>query len=190
MLCFVNKGEGGEAAMNSAAYGRNMTGEQWLTRLMVDHGTGVLRLCFAYLKDAGLAEDAAQDTFLKAYRARGRGVTPESEKAWLARIAVNTCKDVLRSAWFRHRVRNLPLEEAMITASQDMDIDELGLVEDVMRLKPNFRVVLLLHYYQNYTAEEIAGILNVSVSTVYYRLKRAQEKLRAQLIKEAQHASR
>jgi RNA polymerase sigma-70 factor (ECF subfamily) len=97
---------------------------------------------------------------------------------------------VLRSAWFRHRVRNLPLEEAMITASQHMDIDELGLVEDVMGLKPAFRVVILLHYYQNYTAEEIAGILNVSVSTVYYRLKRAQEKLRAQLTKEAQHASR
>ncbi|NLX82265.1 MAG: sigma-70 family RNA polymerase sigma factor [Clostridiales bacterium] len=176
--------------MNSAAHERDFKREAWLTQLMEDHGTQILRLCFTYLKDTGLAEDAAQDTFLKAYRAFGRGVKPDSERAWLARIAINTCKDVLRSAWFRHRARNLPLEEAMLTSSHSLDPDELDLVEDVMRLKPAFRVVILLHFYQGYSAEEIAGILNISVSTVYYRLKRAQDKLRAQLTKEAQHASR
>ena len=72
--------------------------EEWI-RL---HGDKVLRACYLWLKDVQLAEDAMQETFLKAWKA-----LPEYEQraqmsdlAFLLRIAVNTCRDMRRGFWF------------------------------------------------------------------------------------------
>ena len=61
----------------------------------------LLRICFLYLQDRGLAEDAVQETFLKAYRALQRYREKCSPRTWLTRIAINTCKDYRRTFWFR-----------------------------------------------------------------------------------------
>lgn len=157
--------------------------EQWLRRLMADHGTAVLRVCYAYMKDAQLAEDAAQDTFVKAFRhydsfqPRGEG----SDKAWLMRIAVNVCKDTLRSAWFRHVDRRVELDTALLKASEDMPLDQRNLMETILNLPPRYRMVIVLHYYQNLSVEEVAQALGISPSAVYYRLDKARGKLRGLL---------
>ena len=59
-------------------------------------------------------------------------------------------------------------------------------MEDVLHLPPRYRMVIVLYYYQNFSAEEIAQTLGISRSAVYYRLDRAQEKLRAVLEREDQ----
>jgi len=89
--------------MDNALLASNVREDQ-IRYLMVAYGTPVLRMCYAYLKDTGMAEDAAQDTFIKAYQRLDRFDAHEawSEKAWLMRIAINTCKNYRRSAWFRH----------------------------------------------------------------------------------------
>lgn len=61
-----------------------------LKHLMDSYGSQIVRVCYTYLKDAALAEDAAQDTFVKAYRHLGHAWNVEHEKAWLMRIAINT----------------------------------------------------------------------------------------------------
>lgn len=71
----------------------------------------LLRLCFAYLRDRNLAEDAVQETFLKAFRALSRYRRLSDEKTWLTRIAINTCRDMLRSTWFRHIERSVSLDQ-------------------------------------------------------------------------------
>ena len=76
------------------------------------YADSVLHVCFLYLSDRGQAEDAAQDTWVKAWKhmedyERGHIV---NEKAWLLRIAINTCRDYQRSAWFRHVDRKQALE--------------------------------------------------------------------------------
>lgn len=73
---------------------------------MEEYGTSVLRMCCAYLKEKTFAEDAAQETFVKAYQnlAKFRG-DYQNEEVWLIRIAVNTCKDLLKSGWFKHAKR-------------------------------------------------------------------------------------
>ena len=78
--------------------------EQRLRHLMEVYGDGLKRLCCVYLRDMGLAEDAVQETFIKAYDHIDELLSGkiESTKAWLMRIAVNTCKDTLRSSWMRH----------------------------------------------------------------------------------------
>lgn len=60
-----------------------------LTRLMREHGDAIFRMCCLHLKDVQLAEDAAQETFLKAYRHLGSFRRDCSEKTWLTGIAIN-----------------------------------------------------------------------------------------------------
>ena len=93
--------------------------EQQLRHLMEVYGDGLKRLCCVYLRDMGLAEDAVQETFIKAYDHIDELLSGkiESTKAWLMRIAVNTCKDTLRSSWMRHidnrqEIEALPLSIA------------------------------------------------------------------------------
>jgi len=71
--------------------------ETFARRLMNEHGDYITRLCFLYLGDEMEAQDAAQESFLKALRAFTDFRGESAERTWLARIAINTCKDILRS---------------------------------------------------------------------------------------------
>ena len=81
-----------------------------LSRLMAAYEKDILKLCCLYLRDAGMAEDAAQETFFKAYRALDRFRGECADKTWLVRIAVNTCKDMRRAAWLRFVDRRVTLD--------------------------------------------------------------------------------
>lgn len=91
----------------------------------ISQGDRVLRLCAMWLKDIHLAEDATQETFLKAWKALPRFQTQnaQSEQAFIMRIAANTCHDLRRGAWFRHVDRSLQLSDLppQITAVIDED---------------------------------------------------------------------
>ena len=77
------------------------TAEEQIRRLMESYGTAMLRMCYLSLQDVMLAEDAVQDSFLKAYQKWDTFRGECSEKTWLMRIAINTCRDYRRRAWFR-----------------------------------------------------------------------------------------
>ena len=90
-----------------------MIREQKLNQWIEDYSDSILRTCFLYLSDQNQAEDATQDTWIKAWKHMDdyerKSIT--NDKAWLLRIAINTCKDYRRSAWFRHIDRNKVLDE-------------------------------------------------------------------------------
>ena len=71
--------------------------EQTLERLMTDYGDRVMRTCLLFLQDRPLAEDASQETFIRAWRALDQLREGDTEKAWLMKIAVNVCKSALRT---------------------------------------------------------------------------------------------
>lgn len=75
--------------------------ERTLERLMTEYGDCVVRVCFLFLKDRQLAQDASQETFIKAWRALDSLREDGAEKAWLMKIAVNTCRNMVRSRYFR-----------------------------------------------------------------------------------------
>lgn len=151
----------------------------WLERAMAQYEESLLRMCFAYLGDAALAEDAVQETFVKAYRAL-KGFRGEAdEKTWLLRIAINTCKDVRRGAWFRHVDRNAALEEIPFSAPCAEYDDTL--TSAVMRLARKDREAVLLCYYQGLSGQEAAEVLGVTKATVYNRLKKAKATLKKEL---------
>ncbi len=148
--------------------------------LVQKYQTQLRRLCCMILKDAHLAEDAVQETFLKAYRSMKSFRQESSEKTWLTRIAVNTCRDLLRSRWFRHidlsvDIANLP-EEACECGPEDTALTDL-----VLRLPLKQREVVLLYYYQNMTMQEISETLHIAVSNISRRLESARKALRKQL---------
>ena len=69
--------------------------------LIDQYGDGILRLCLMYLGDRQLAEDAFQETFLKAWKHLPSFRGNSSPKTWLTRIALNTCRSMLRTGWLR-----------------------------------------------------------------------------------------
>ena len=157
--------------------GPNRTPEDRLTHLVEVHQLALLRLCFAYLHDQTLAEDAVQETFLKAYKALPRFRGESSEKTWLMRIAVNTCKDISRSAWLRHTDRRRPPEDMPLASPPPNDEAE-ALARAIARLPRKYKAVILLYYYQDMGQEEVAQALKVTASTVSRRLARARDMLR------------
>jgi RNA polymerase sigma-70 factor (ECF subfamily) len=139
------------------------------------YGTDVLRLCCFYLGSRADGEDAAQETYLKAWRHMDRflGGDARAVKSWLLKIARNTCLDQLRRAWRKHEVAKEDL-----TAFESASQEDRDLILDVMRLPEKYRAVILLFYLQSMTVRETALALHISPSTVCRRLETARGLLR------------
>lgn len=152
------------------------TREVALIRLMRLYEKEVLKVCCLYLQDLSLAEDAAQETFFKAFRAMDRFRGDSSEKTWLMRIAINTCKDIRRGAWFRHTDRQMTLDNLPEPAAPPK-ADSILIMLEVMSLPAKEREAVLLRYYQNMTLAEVAQVLGISATAVAKRLKKAHEYL-------------
>lgn len=154
--------------------------ERTLERLMAEYGNSVERVCFLFLKDRQLAQDASQDTFIKVWRALDGLREDGAEKAWLMKIAVNTCRNVLRSRYFRRVDRGVSTDELPEPATEDLQRDD-SLLREVMALERKYREVVVLHYYQELSTEETAAVLSVPAATVRTRLRRAREVLKSRL---------
>ncbi len=149
-----------------------------IKKLLDEYGNAVLRMCFLYLKDTHLAEDAVQDTFIKVYNSYSQFRGKSSEKTWIMRIAINVCKNYLRSSWWKHVKEAAVLDD--IPAHENAVRDDMLLLE-VMKLSRKYKEVVLLFYYQDMKIREIAEALQIPESTVSVRLKRAREKLKSNL---------
>lgn len=132
----------------------------------------VYRLAVNYTRSAQEAEDVCQSVFLKLLEQKN--ITPGKEKAWLMQVTANECRDLLRSSWWR---RTVPLEQAFQIPKNQTD-ETIYLLQT---LPPKYRVVLYLHYYEQYTTPEIAQLLQIPTGTVSTRLKRARDRLKTML---------
>lgn len=154
--------------------------EERMGGLMAAHGDALLRMCYLYLQDEEMARDAVQETFLKAcrkwnsFRGESRALT------WLTRIAINTCRDMRKTTWFKLFDRRVALESLPEPAYIQRFRDDTVL-QTVAALPEKYRVVILLYYYQELTQDEIAKALGLPLPTVKTRLLRAKAQLRTQL---------
>ncbi|MBI4678579.1 MAG: sigma-70 family RNA polymerase sigma factor [Elusimicrobia bacterium] len=140
----------------------------------------VFHLAFGILRDARDAEEAAQDAFLRAFRALDRFDLSRPFGPWIAKIAVNLALNRLRS-----RPADLPLEsaaevqdqgpgpEAMADQTAERDAVRKGLDE----LGPADREVLALKYEGGLKVSEIAGSLGIGLAAAKVRLFRARQRL-------------
>ena len=153
--------------------------EAELTRMMDEWGGLVLGLCAVTLKDGHLAQDAAQETFVKAWSHRADWPNLQNRRAWLARIAVNTCRDMQRGGWFRHVTRKQTLDDLSGLAAPETSQREV--MEAVNALPREQRQIVLLRFWQNLSGEEIAECLGLSRSAVYRKMDKAKKNLRLTL---------
>ena len=122
--------------------------EAVIRRMIDEHQTALLRLCYLYLHDVQMAEDAVQETFIKAYRTLDKFRGEASTKTWLTRIAIRTCCDMRRSFWFRRMDRRVT-PEMLPDQAAEAGGDESALTLAVMNLPRKEREVILLYYYQD-----------------------------------------
>lgn len=158
-----------------------MQGPAWTAEQLIDaYGDELLRLCLLYMGDRQLAEDAFQETMIKAWRALPKFRGESSVKTWLSHIAVNTCRDMLRSGWLRMRRSSVPLEAIPELAAQGGG--ETGdLIAAVLALPAKYREVIVLFYYKDMKLREIAQALHLPQASVSSRLRRARAKLKIDL---------
>lgn len=150
--------------------------EERLNDMMLAHERELLRLCCLYLHDAELARDAVQETFIKAYRKLDGFRGASSERTWLMRIAVNTCRDMTRGGWFRHVDKAVAIEDLPLPVAPP-SAEHIALTSAIMGLAPKYREVVLLHCDQGLTVRDTAKALGITAPAVINRLKKARAAL-------------
>lgn len=139
----------------------------------------VKKLCMVHLKNEADTEDIFQTVFLKYFQSDIIFENDDHEKAWIIRVTINACKDLLKS-FFRSKtvsVENYLNQQIEI----DTTLENRMILEIVLSLPDKYKNVVYLHYYEGYTAVEISRILNKNVNTIYTLLSRSKKILKEKL---------
>lgn len=152
--------------------------EKKFEQIYSEYKDAVFGICVMYLRDYQLAEDAAQETFIRVLKKLSSIRDEEKTKAWITSITINICRDKLRR---KSRVEipseNLPQSEK---TAGDADV-KLSLSEALAKLNPELREVVILFYYQDFSQAEISKMLKVPSTTVAYRIRKAKAQLKEYL---------
>ncbi len=144
------------------------------------HAAKILSFCQHRLGSREEAEDAVQTTFMNAFRALGRGVVPETETAWLFKIAENVCLSRRRSSWRRNRIESPSDFELIVEVvpGPSRQRDELIGITGVLAAMPEQqRRAILLREWQGLSYREVAAELELSQSAVETLIFRARRSL-------------
>ena len=143
----------------------------------------VYNLCYRMLGNAGDAEDAAQETFIRAYKAIGRYDPSRKFSSWLLTIASNYCIDQHRRkklttfSYDSLPVPDLPDMKPGMETNMALSEKQEQVMEMLEVLNEKDRSAVVLRYWYDYSYEEIAQSLSLSVSAVKSRLHRARNEL-------------
>lgn len=153
---------------------------------MMLYGQDLLQLVYTYVKDKALAQDLTQEIFVKCYEAYPTYKGKSTLKTWMWRIAINHCKDYLKS-WYNQNIQvavnvGVDVQASSNVEQQVIQQDEQErLAKTVMQLPIKYREVIYLFYFEDYTSKEIAVMLSINENTVKTRLRKAKQFLKEQL---------
>ena len=162
--------------------------------LVIKYQHKIVHLVNRYVKDPTEAQDVAQDTFIKAYKALGEFRGESAFYTWLYRIAINTAKNYLLSRSRRHSDYEVDMQDAeqIENAPQLKDIEtpENQLMNDqiieviksaIEKLPEEMRIAIMLREFEGMSYEEIAEAMDCPIGTVRSRIFRAREAIDEQL---------
>ncbi|OCA88345.1 RNA polymerase factor sigma C [Bacillus sp. FJAT-27225] len=151
---------------------------------MERYGTKVLHLAYSFVRNRATAEDLAQEIFIKCYKQLDSFKGDSSLQTWLYRVAVNHCKDHVKS-WHYRRVQASEYVSSLIKGQEHGPEEHFlqkakrdALIEEVLRLPMKYREVIILAYFHELTMNEIGEVCGVNVNTVKSRASKAKELLR------------
>ncbi len=140
--------------------------------VMDTYGNMLFRLCLVMLSNSADAEDALQEVMFKYYRKAPAFTDEEHRKAWLLTVAGNQCKDMLR-----FRTKHPLAEDTDIYDYKKDDSENSGILDALKRLPEKFRLVLILHYVEEYPVKDIARMIGKTPSAVKMRLQKGRKLL-------------
>lgn len=156
--------------------------------LVIKYQHKIVHLVNRYVKDPSEAQDVAQDTFIKAYRALGDFRGDSAFYTWLYRIAINTAKNYLLSRSRRHfdyeidvqdaeQVENAPQLKNIETPENLLMNEQIVAVikSAIERLPEEMRIAITLREFEGMSYEEIAEAMDCPIGTVRSRIFRARE---------------
>lgn len=133
----------------------------------------VANVCVMRLNNHADAEDCFQDTFVKLLTKTPSFKDEEHLKHWLIRAAIHSCYDYIKKNRRTISLDQLP-DEPSFSSEDAYDISWA-----LMKVKPDYREILYLHYCERYQIKEIAGILGRNANTVKVMLMRGREMLKS-----------
>lgn len=147
-----------------------------ITSTLEKYADMVRRICFIYLKNDSDVDDVFQEVFLALLKNKMTFENPEHEKAWLIKVTINKCKDLLKSYWYR----NVGSLESTAELSFETK-EENELIKVVLSIPKKYKDVIYLFYYEEYSVPEIARLLNQKENTIYSQLNRARKLIKEKL---------
>ena len=144
----------------------------------------VFRIAYGYTKDTHDADDITQEVFLKLYKTETIFYAEENVRAWLIRVVINQAKSHLKTVW---NTRRSDLSESIAAESESNNPahdDCLDLYRYVDGLKPKYRTIIYLYYYEGYSVKEIAVLLKIRETNVTTQLSRARSQLKDVILKD------
>ena len=159
-----------------------------LEHLMTEYGDYLKRSAYLYLGDAQIAEDMAQETFIKFFETMNNFKHESSHKTYLYRILMNNCKMYLRKNKHELKVNRYEMIQDIESKKQSVSKNKIDsfenqwiqkqiISEKILGLDAKSREVVILYYYNRWSIREISEMINASKSSIKMRLKRARSKL-------------
>ena len=154
-----------------------MRSEEEVSRAIDEYADTVRRICMVHLKNYADTEDIFQNVFLKYALSSDIFQNEQHEKAWIIRVTLNACKDLIKS-FFRSKTVSL---DEIINEPAVVEEEQREILEIVLNMPEKYKDIVYLHYYEEYSAVEIGRILGKNVNTIYTLLSRARKILKEKL---------
>ena len=150
------------------------------------YGDRLLKVCYLILKNLPCAEDAVQETFIQIYKSIKRFKEDASLYTWIYKIAVNKCRDIMKKRKeYSSFDDDFEMDSGVNIEDEIIYIDSRNkIMEIVFSLKPVYREVITLFYFEDLTIKEICSILNEGENTVKSKLHRGRIIMKENLMKE------
>ena len=160
---------------NTVSYGT----DGYIQYVLDTYSQTIIRLCYTYVRNIFDAEDIAQDVLVSLLKRGKPFESPEHERAWLLRTAINKSKNHLNSGWI---TRTVKLNDADPSEEDNSMNEKNEVMEAVLSLPEKYRTVIHLFYYDGYSIKEISAIVGKKPATVGTLLARGRSMLKEMMI--------
>ncbi len=149
-----------------------------MTAVVRAYSASIIRLAFSYTRNHADAEDIAQEVFVAYLDKRPRCPDEAHRKAWLMRVTINRCRNLLKSGW---KKRTCPMPEDGVGDRFVLSPQDRCIWQAVWELPEKYRLPIVLFYMEDLSLRHIASELHVPVSTVATWLDRGRQLLEQSL---------